>query len=51
MASVVSYNRYAHRAQTRVRAHFEKFFEFEFCTLKYTFVQKISSKYDFWGEL
>ena len=52
MTSGVSYNRYAHSAQIRVRSRILKNFrEIWFCTHKYTLVQKISSKYDIRAKL
>ena len=52
MTSGVNCNRYAHCTQIRMRTLILKnFCEFGFSTQRYTFVQKISAKYDFWGEL
>ena len=43
MTSGVSYNRYAHRAQIRVRKrNLKNFCGFGFCTQNYTLVQKFS---------
>ena len=52
MTSGVSYNRFAPRAQIRVRTRILKnFCGFGSCTQNHTRLQNISSKYGFWGEL